>query len=276
LENLFLSILANIISLLIEYGIIKPNFDTAWRPFLSQSGSRDWSTAIKKAIQKLGTTQGGHMLPFGEHYQVEDAHIEKGQGTLTLVVLPKSALLFAFVGLSAFLDALNLDEFPNVIARYQIIIDRSGDILGVKSLPVAENERYRPLYSRQSRFSRFTALPQSELGLKIKKPIKKVDWEGLKIRIEFIVENWGKAKTIYPYVEYKVAELINGKFEERIVHSPSGWRVDLQSFSSKPISFEAPFSAGTQLLAKGKNSVRVRIYPKPWKIPIKRNTPTQH
>lgn len=281
--NLLLSVLANILSTLIEYGIIKPKFETAWNPLLSQSGNRDWSTAVKTSIKRLQTTQGGHMLPFGEHYRVEDVHIEKGKGTITLVVLPKSALVFAFTSLSFLIDALNIDEFPHIIARYQIIIDRSGDILNVKSLPVSENEKYRPLYSSQSRFSRFSRpytfqdIPDfsnffqgttpSKKGLvlkEIKKPIKEVTAGGLLIKIEFTVENWGEATTIYPYIRYKVAELRNGKFVERIVISPEDWKVELKAFSSTPVAFHNTLPIGTQLLAKGKDSVYVRLYQKPW------------
>jgi len=238
LGNLLLAILANVLSTLIEYGIVKPKFEMAWNPLLAQSGTRDWSTAVKKSIQKLRSTQGGHVLPFGEHYRVEDVHIEKGKGTVSLVVLPKTALVYAFTGLSFLVDALKVDEFPHVIARYQIIIDRSGDILNIKSIPVAENEKYRPLYSTQSRIPRFarprtsSTIPgvfsasqdgtiiQSGLILKeIKKPIKTVTSDGLIIEIEFTVENWGEATTVYPYVRYKIAEYKNGKFEERIVIS---------------------------------------------------------
>lgn len=277
--SLLLSVLANILSTLIEYGIIKPRFETGWNPLLSQSGNRDWSTAVKKSILRLQTTQGGHVLPFGEHYRVEDVHIEKGKGTIIIVVLPKSAVVFAFASLSFLINAFNIDEFPHIIARYQITIDRSGDILSIKSFPVAENERYRPLYSPQSRFSKpfisssvpdlsdffqATNSPKKQLGLKIKKPIKEVIAGGLLIKIEFMVENWGEATTIYPYIRYKVAELNYGKFEERIVLSPKDWKVELKAFSSTPVAFHSTFSIGTQLLAKGKDSVYVRLYQKPW------------
>lgn len=278
--NLLLSVLANILSTLIEYGVIKPRFETAWNPLLSQSGNRDWSTAVKTSIQRLQSTQGGHVLPFGEHYRVEDVHIEKGKGTITLVVLPKSALVFAFASLSFLIDALNIDEFPHIIARYQIIIDRSGDILNIKSIPVSENESYRPLYSPRSRFSRpythsnipdlssfFQGANSPKKGLvlkEIKKPIKEVIAGGLLIKIEFTVENWGEATTIYPYIRYKVAEYKNGKFVERIVLSPQDWKVELKAFSSRPVAFHNTLPIGTQLLAKGKDSVYVRLYQKPW------------
>lgn len=266
MENLLLSVLANILSTLIEYGIVKPRFeiDDARLP---QSGKRDWSTAVSIAIRKLRSTQGGHLLPFGEHYRVEDIHIQKGKGILTLVVLPKSAVVFAYAWLSFLINAFNVDTFPNVIARYRIIIDRSGDILDVKSLFVAENERYRPLYIPHSR-SQFTALPKNELVLKeIKKPIKKITAEGLLIQIEFIVENWGnRERTIYPFVRYKVAELVNGSFKERVVHSPENWKINLKARSSTPISFSALYAPATQLVAKGKDKVYVRLYTKPWKI----------
>lgn len=275
-----LSVLANILSTLIEYGIIKPKFEMAWNPLLAQSGNRDWSTAVKTSIQRFQSTQGGHVLPFGEHYRVEDVHIEKGRGTITLVVLPKTALVFAFTSLSFLIDALNVDEFPNVIARYQIIIDRTGDILSVKSFPVAENERYRPLYSPRSRFSdpfkrsdfhdfnnffQESNSPKKGLVLKeIRKPIKEISSGNLVIKIEFTVENWGEATTIYPYIKYKVAELINGKFVEKIVLSPEDWKVELKAFSSTPVAFHNAFPLGTQLLAKGKDSVYVRLYQKSW------------
>jgi hypothetical protein len=292
LGTLLLSVLANILSTLIEYGIIKPNFEVAWNPLLSQSGNRDWSTAVKNSIQKLKSTQGGHVIPLGgEQYRVEDVHIEKGKGTVTLVVLPKSALVFAFRSLSFLIDTLEIDEFPHVIARYQIIIDRSGDILSIKSFPISENERYRPLYSPKSRFFRFskpntsfkfpefpefpefpdssksfqgTNSPQKGLVLKIKKPVKELTSSGLKIKIGFTVENWGEATTIYPYVQYKVAELKSGKFEERMIHSPSNWKIELKAFCSQPMEFNNTLPFGTQLLAKGKDSVHVKISRKPW------------
>ncbi len=293
-----LSILANIISTLVEYGIIKPKFEMGWSPLLTQSGNRDWSTAVKTSIQRLKSTQGGHVLPFGEHYRVEDFHVEKGKGTVILIVLPKSAIVFAFTSLSFLVDTLEIDEFPHVIARYQIIIDRTGDILSTKPIPVSENERYRPLYSPKSRVFRFprprkssksfdfpdfpefpefsdffketnfsTTPKPTPKGLvlkEIKKPIKEITPNGVKIKIEFIVENWGEAITIYPYVKYKVAELINGKFVEKIVLSPENWKVELKPFSSMPVAFHNTLPITSQLLAKGKNSVYVKLYQKPW------------
>ncbi len=266
--SLFLSILANVISILIEYGIIKPKFETRWGEHLPKSGNRDWVTAIKKSIGRFGETQGGHIIPFGEHYQVEKIKIEKGRGILDLVVLPKSALVFTFAGLSAFIDALKIDTFPNVIARYQITIDRSGDVLAAKSLPVADDERYRPLHPSKPLFSDHTNPPKEGLILKeIKRPKKKTTSEGVTIRIEFIVENYGMARAIYPFVEYKIAELKNGKFVERIIRSPSDWMVILQASSITPIAFDASFSAETQVLTKGKDRVYVRIHKKPWHNP---------
>lgn len=280
--SLLLSVLANILSTLIEYGIIKPKFETTWNPLLAQPGNRDWSTAVKRSIQRFQSTQGSHMLPFGEHYRVEDVHIEKGKGTITLVVLPKTALVFAFTSLSFLIDTLNVDEFPHIMARYQIIIDRTGDILNMKSIPVSENERYRPLYSPRSRLSRFaspfkssnfpdfnnffqkTTPPKKRFELKINKPIKEIVAGNLLLRFGFTVENWGEATTIYPYIRYKIAELQNGKFIEKIVLSPEDWKVELKAYSSTPIEFRDTLPIGTQLLAKGKDSVYVRIYQKPW------------
>jgi len=152
-----------------------------------------------------------------------------------------------------------------VLARYELLIDRTRDILRMKSLPIGENERYRSLFT--SRSTTYIPHQEEKIVLKeIKKPIKQVTWEGLKIRIEFVVENWGKEKNIYPYVEYKVVDLKNGKHVERIVHSPLNWEVKLQAFSSTPIAFDSSFPADTHLLAKGEDKVKVRIKKSPWKL----------
>jgi hypothetical protein len=97
----------------------------------------------------------------------------------------------------------------------------------------------------------------------IKKPITEVTHEGFKVRVEFIVENWGEATKIYPYVEYKVAEYKGGKYEERVVKSPTSWEVDLQAQSTTPIAFDAIFDATTMLLTKPPNKVKVKLYRKP-------------
>jgi len=87
------SVLENVVSTLIEYGIIKPKFDDYWGVLSPKSRNRDWATAIRKSVRNFRKTQGRHI--FG-HYQIEDIYIAKGKGRLKLIALPKSSLCFCW------------------------------------------------------------------------------------------------------------------------------------------------------------------------------------
>jgi hypothetical protein len=96
------------------------------------------------------------------------------------------------------------------------------------------------------------------------RPITQVTHEGLLIRIDFLVRNHGAATRRYPYVEYKIAEIKDGDYRERVIKSPSSWVIDLETRNITPAFFDATFEATTMLLTEPPNKVKVRLYREPW------------
>jgi hypothetical protein len=78
----------------------------------------------------------------------------------------------------------------------------------------------------------------------------KVTPQGLQVRAEFEVQNLGKTCTVRPYVEYKIAEPRNGKYQERIVRSDPSWVVKLDASVPTTISHDAVYEFTTRVVAK--------------------------
>lgn len=260
---LVIPVIVVVIGLIIEYWIIQPLRRAKFSSISNKPISRDWMSAIKKAVKEFQRWRGEAVLFLSkERVKVEQVHIEKGRATLTLAVMPKSSPLFDG-SISWMFNLYGI--FPRMIGKYEVTIDRTGDILKIESLPIEESGKYgEPLLGRDAQDYK----PRHKKGIflkEVKKPTTKVTYEGLKVRIEFIIENWGEAAKIYPHIEYKVAELRGGKYEERVVQSPASWEVDLQAWSTTPVAFDAVFDATTVLLTKPPNKVKVKLYRKPTK-----------
>jgi hypothetical protein len=259
---LIIPVIVVVIGLIIEYWIIQPLRRAKFSLISNKPISRDWMSAIKKAVKEFRRCRGEAVFFLSkERIKVEQVHIEKGRATLTLAVMPKSSPLF-YGSVSWMFNLMGI--FPRMIGKYEVTIDRTGDILKIDSLPIEESGRYgEPFLGRVAQDSK--PRPKGIFLKEVKKPITEVTHEGLKVRIEFVVENWGEATKIYPHVEYKVAEFRAGKYEGRVVQSPVSWEVDLQARSTTPIAFDAVFDAMTILLTKPPNKVKVKLYRKPRK-----------
>lgn len=122
-----------IIGLFIEYGFFARDKRT---DDYSPTITRDWSTATKKAIDHFRVYRS---LLRNERIIVEETRISRGQATLILTITPKWSQLFEVSGFSMILSFLNI--LPPVIARYELKIDRTGDILGHEEKLVSAGER---------------------------------------------------------------------------------------------------------------------------------------
>ena len=249
-------VIVGVIVLLVEYFVIQPirKAKSVSIP-RSSSISRDWMTAIKTGVKQFKAQQPGYVWNWWSrdrhNIAIEEWSIEKGQATLTLAVSAKQSVVNNPIP-----GVISFGTAQRVIARYQLTIDRTGDILRMISIPVQNDAADYPASATHPR-------AKGIVLKEVKKPITEVTHEGLKVRIEFVAENWGKATRIYPYVEYKVAEFIGGKFVERVVSSPPSWAVDLDAYSSTLIPFEATFDATTVILTKPPNKVKVKLFRKP-------------
>ena len=103
------------------------------------------------------------------------------------------------------------------------------------------------------------AHPDKLLIKKVRKPIKRVTHEGLEVTIEIEVLNTGRARTVHPHVEFKVAELTNGKFKERVMKSSPDWIIHLPANVETVIPLIWILSSTTKLLLEPPNKVTVRL-----------------
>ena len=88
--------------------------------------------------------------------------------------------------------------------------------------------------------------PRDQMVLKeMKEPVTKATAVGIEVTINFTVENWGRRRKIHPKVHYRVAELVNSRFEERDIYSPDDWIVELQPNTIYPVAFAQQFSPGS-------------------------------
>lgn len=202
-----------------------------------------WERAREIAIETFKHRLSKYNWRF-EHVQIDSFSRDKEKGTLKVTVVEQKQKVFD-----------NPRWWP--IERYTLVIDRSGDILNMQSVPVKEEEKYKPMS-----FDQFGI--EESIELENITPVTQVTHEGLLMRIEFTVKNHGVATRRYPYVEYKIAENKEGTYKERIVKSPPSWVIDLDARSITPVSFDATFEATTILLTRPPNKIIVRLLRKPW------------
>jgi hypothetical protein len=142
MENLWtliiVPILIGVIILVIEYFIIRriprnKGSQPASRrkqvqPQPSRSSSPEWTTARDRAIERFRAQQHKYNW-LEDNINIENFQVDKGLGVLTIEVVTTSILRRPDRIVSI------ADTGPWVIARYELTIDRTGDILKIWSIP---------------------------------------------------------------------------------------------------------------------------------------------
>jgi hypothetical protein len=250
----FIPVIGIVIGLIIEYFIIQPIKKATERAIPSSpSISKDWSTAMKKAIGQFRSQYYGHIgqwLPRPhESVTIDEWDIEKGRATLTLAI---NKMLETFEP-----GILGFFRIPRVIAKHKLTIDRTGDILEIKSIPVD--------LSQTGYSSRTPPSPLREMTLTIK------NWQarrekvnnGVNAVIEFEVENSGKAGKICPYIEFEVVTTeLDGNYTPKKWHTKPK-PVDIPALCVKPFRYSLFFQSPDLPLVEPPHEVKIelRTYP---------------
>lgn len=213
-----------------------------------------WSIAIKKAIRQLKVQRSNHALFLSnERFKLEEVQVEENKAVLIITVAPKLPLLFAFLGLRSMMELAGWSQLTE--AKYKLTIDRGGDILQIKLI---EESTLRNIMSlKQSSYGK------QQLVLKeVKEPVTEITSNGLKISVTFIIDNRGLRKKIHPKVEYKIAKLRGGKFEESLISSPTDWIIELNPKTIHPVTFTQTFDDVKIVLLKDPpNKISVKLFP---------------
>lgn len=130
---LVITVIGGIIVLAVEYWGIQPlrsfgaiKLFSLLFPFVR----RDWTKATRTVINKFKSQPKHYKWIIGQNdFKVENLKIEKGKGTLNLAVTTNNNLLSSHLFGKIFPE-------PLVIERYEILFDRTGDILRIRSVPV--------------------------------------------------------------------------------------------------------------------------------------------
>jgi len=109
------------------------------------------------------------------------------------------------------------------------------------------------------------ALPETIVVLKeVKEPVVKVTSNSVTVRIEFVIENKGRAGRVCPYIEFKVVDMQKGiGLGEQIIRSPASWVVEVDELSTYVIACEWIFAPTIIPLVKPPHKVKVELYPYP-------------
>src|SRR3972149_4862465 len=136
-----------VIGLIIEYWIIQPiRKRTEIAIPSSRSINKDWAIAIRRAIRQFKAQPSDYnwkwWSPGRNRLIIEAWKIEKGQATLTVAVSEKQDTVAKPVpGIIQFVTV------KRIIARYELIIDRIGEVLKVNSIIVDKADQLAPMYS---------------------------------------------------------------------------------------------------------------------------------
>jgi|GEM_PF-4512398 hypothetical protein len=253
LNYLFWPVIVGIIILIVEYFVIQP-LRKANEVSIPPSVGRDWATAIKTAVKKFKAQQSGYIwlwfLPNRNTITLDEWNIQKGQATIMLSVYRKIETWETPVpGLA------HRVTVPQLIARYELLIDRTGDIRRLNSVVITTNSQSN--YSQQLKNS----LPPTTLEIKNRSvKTEKIPKDGIKILVEFDVVNSGKLGKVCPYMEYKVINTIRG--DNRSVHSaPKSYAIE--ALGTIHFRFEKVFYPPDLPLADSIEKVKIEIYPCP-------------
>lgn len=193
-----------VVGLFIEYWFIQPLRNR--KRGLSQSSQqtgRDWATAQEKAIEWIKSQRPTYEWKRGsESIRVESFQGSRGRRVLNLAILTERISLGGYL------------RHPVVIERLKLTIDKSGDPLEQESIPVDKpntselpemDDMLRDIFNFASTNKPKAELPDTTVTIRERKePIVTVTSDSVVVRIEFVVENKGRAGKICPYVEFKL------------------------------------------------------------------------
>jgi hypothetical protein len=245
-------VVAGVIVVLVEYFVVQPIKKATERAIPSSSEiSKDWATAMKKAIKRFRAQYygaAGQWWPRPhETIVVEKWRIEKGRATLTLA-LTKMVETFEY-------GILDFYRIPRVIAKHELTIDRTGDILEIRLLSFEQIQATQ--YPAAS-------LRETTLRIKKRKPprIEKVQ-NGVNVILEFEVENTGKAGLVCPYIEFQVVTAeVDGKYAPKKFNTkPKPFAID--ALTTQPFKFKLFFKLPELPLVEPPHKVTIELHPCP-------------
>ncbi len=211
-----------------------------------------WSAALKKAMSKFKDYQSSSStFPIIERIRIEEIKI-LGTATIIVAVKPRTYLLFILTRLYSLMRVDGI-TFP-IETRYRLSVRDDGDIAEIKKLEesfVRQYVRSQPTVST----------PKDELILReIKSPVSELKYGKLRVTVTFVAENIGNARKVHPVVQYKIARLANGKFQEESITSSDDWILDLGSNTIQPISFSMDFDdVNIVILTKPPHRISVKL-----------------
>lgn len=226
-------ITVGIIILILEYWLIQPLRDAKGGrlPFFSPI-RRNWSTATKRALKSFKTQHDQYKWFFArEKVNVESMSVDKGKATLNLKVTTRarnsqSSLYKLFIE-------------PLVIARYQLVIDRSGDILKKQTLDL------KPL--AKIKFS--------------SSPIKQETESGISVIFTVLIENHGRSGKFCPVFECFTVNVLLPE-EERFQWTKAKLEpIEVDSFDTEQVRCEVIFSPPEAPLVSHNHKVKISVDP---------------
>lgn len=252
---LAVAVIAGVAVVIFEYYVIKPRTEVSIPR--SSSISRDWATAIRRGVKQFKSQQADYDWNWWSSNRnkitIESWRIEKGQATVTLAVSGKYETFERPVP-----ELLYHVTKWQTVARYNLMIDRTGDILRMNALPLnSPNTRAQVTYRQDE-------LPETSLKIKNKKqPVVQRNNGDVKVIIEFDVENSGKAGRVCPYIEFQVvAPDRNGnRTTYPIRTAPKAY--DIPALSIMPIRFEHTFHAPEWPLVDSLDKIKIELFPCP-------------
>jgi hypothetical protein len=212
-----------------------------------------WETAEEIAIDafKKRNDKYGWII---QKTQIDTSRQERGKLYLTVSIVEKKS------------SGLLSGERWWPIERYNLTIIRTGEILEMKSVAIPDQDKYKgyvdnPLgifpESNRHQLSGDIAL------IEVKKPTTSSSDKGTLVKVEFVVENYGEKRKIYPQVEFTVAQLRQGGFKHQIIRSPTSWVQILEPLSRTPIVFETYIEPTSQVVTDSTHPVSVRLHKSP-------------
>lgn len=108
-------------------------------------------------------------------------------------------------------------------------------------------------------------LPDTTVILKeVREPTVKITPDGVVVKIEFVIENKGRAGRICPYVEFQVVDLRKGiNSGPQKIRSKESWVVEVDALSTYTLSAEWTFASNIVPLLKPPHKPKVELYPYP-------------
>ncbi len=263
---IFAPLIVAVLTLVIEYWGIQPlkSERNNLLPIFRKS-SRDWATAQRKAIKALKAQKTEY--EWGTHQEcirVESFQGARGLGTLIVTILTQDYFRGGKIGK------------PTIIEKLQLTIDKAGDILQQKSIPIplpeipdiGTNKIMEQIFGSapipSNSFYGANPSPMNVSIKDIKNPVIKKTNKNISVVIKFTVENTGRAGKVYPYIEFKIKELRPpGSWVDKIISTPSSWVVTIGGYGSCDLSYEWLFPLPTVPLLKSPDDIKIKLYTSP-------------